>query len=129
MDLSINTSSTLSSVIYFVLVYSHYLTDYHIQRRIKDESDDIAIFVFDKFTPKTRYFTWCTEKKSLSKRENDNTSSSIPLCLLRSKEREEHVERNLDSVDIWNAPLVTYELEVDQVYNWPHLPRSLTGRE
>lgn len=46
MDLSINTSSALTSVIYFALVNSLHVTDYRIQRMIKDESDDIAIFVF-----------------------------------------------------------------------------------
>ena len=35
----------------------------------------------------------------------------------------------MDSVDVWDSPLIAYELEVDQVNNWPHLPRSLTGRE
>jgi hypothetical protein len=31
----------------------------------------------------------------------------------------------LDSVDVWNAPLVGNELEVYQVHDRPHLPRSL----
>ena len=74
-------------------------------------------------------------QNSLSKGEmirqgQANKSTSIShLSLLRSKKRKEHVERNLDSVDIWDAPFVAYELEVDQVNNWPHLPRSLTGSE
>ena len=70
-------------------------------------------------------------QNSLSKGEmirqgQANKSTSIShLSLLRSKKRKEHVERNLDSVDVWNAPLVGNELEVDHVHNRPHLPRSL----
>lgn len=49
------------------------------------------------------------------------------LRLLRSKEREEHVEGDLDGVDVRDAPLVGDELEVDEVHQRPHLPRSLAG--
>lgn len=51
------------------------------------------------------------------------------LLLFGSKDREEHVEGNLDAIDKDKAVLGGDELEVDGVHNRPHLPRSLTGRE
>jgi len=51
------------------------------------------------------------------------------LCLLGSKKRKEHVESNLDGVDVGNAPLVGDEPEVDEVDDRPHLTRSLARSE
>jgi len=39
----------------------------------------------------------------------------ICLCTLCSKKGKEHVECNLDSIDVWNTPLVRDEPEVDKV--------------
>ena len=35
----------------------------------------------------------------------------------------------MNSIDVWNTPLVRNKLEVDEVNNWPHLPRSLAGSQ
>ena len=51
-------------------------------------------------------------------------------CLfLASNERQEHVEGDLDRVDKDKTVLVGDELEVNGVYNGPHLPGSLAGSE
>mmetsp|Transcript_24137 Transcript_24137/g.52079 ORF Transcript_24137/g.52079 Transcript_24137/m.52079 type:complete len:104 (-) Transcript_24137:634-945(-) len=61
-----------------------------------------------------------------SKNDTSKAGQRIIDCLfLGSKKGKEHVECNLDSVDVWNTPLVGNELEVDKVHNWPHLPGSL----
>lgn len=51
------------------------------------------------------------------------------LRLLGSKKREEHVECNLDSINVRNTPLVGDELEVDKVHNRPNLPGSLASSQ
>lgn len=35
----------------------------------------------------------------------------------------------MDSINVWNTPLVANKLEVDKVDHWPHLPGSLAGSQ